>query len=223
MIINKVTIDYYEDLGKTSIEVSGNEGFIQRTVPRLLNSETNYPEIKDNTPIQNRNNMQEHKEKKPTDLLLGGASSGFEPKNADLFKIGTTGTGAFTNRYDKEYEEEINRLNELIVGKTNDEIIQDIINDNIKISMPTAEMNTSYELHHYNTGILINNELEKRFKCRYRCPSCHHEANRYIEQGTPFVNCHDCNREMSVRSVGNNPMDYDDFNNFYIAGDKSEI
>ena len=223
MIINKVTIDYYEDLGKTSIEVSGNEGFIQRTVPRLLNSETNYPEIKDNTSTQSRNNTQGYKEKKPTDLLLGGASSGFEPKNADLFKVGTTATGAFTNRYDKEYEEEINRLNELIVGKTNDEIIQDIINDNIKISIPTAEMDTSYGLHHYNTGILINNELEKRFKCRYRCPSCHHEANRYIEQGTPFVNCHDCNKEMSVRSVGDNPMDYDDFNNFYIAGNKSEI
>lgn len=223
MIINKVTIDYYEDLGKTSIEVSGNEGFIQRTVPRLLNSETNYPEIKDNTPTQNRNNMQGYKEKKPKDLLLGGASRGFEPKNEDLFKVGTTGTGAFTNGYDKEYGEEINRLNELIVGKTNDEIIQDIIDGNIKISMPTSEMDTSDELHHYNTGILINNELEKRFKCRYRCPSCHHEANRYIEQGTPFVNCHDCNKEMSVRSVGNNPMDYDNFNNFYIAGNKSEV
>src|SRR5699024_6667421 len=92
MIINKVNIDYYEDLGKTSIEVSGNEGFIQRTVPRLLNSETNYPEIKDNTSTQSRNNTQGYKEKKPTDLLLGGASSGFEPKNVDLFKVGTTGT-----------------------------------------------------------------------------------------------------------------------------------
>src|SRR5699024_12499741 len=103
---------------------------------------------------QSHNSTKGYKIKKSTDLLLGGASSEFEPKNADICKVGTTGTGAFTNRYEKEYEE-INRLNELIVGKTNDEIIQDIINANIKISITKAEMDTSYGLHHYNTGILI--------------------------------------------------------------------
>lgn len=237
MNINKVTIDYYEDLGKTSIEVTGSEAFIQRTVPHLLNRNTSYPELATQSkPIEssNQNNLaeinKEYKENQATESPKAFANGGIHAHNStlggysisDIFKTGQSGTGAFTSQLDDYITKEVERLDELIKGNTNDDNVQAIINGDIEIGVSTSYLDVNHPLHHYQTGILINNELDKRFKCRYRCSSCKHEANRYITMAQPYVNCHNCNYEMRVRNIGSESTDYDDFNNFYIAGDKTE-
>lgn len=191
---NKVIIDYYEEIGKTSIELAGDDDFIKRILPTVLSNYTTYP----------INRTEEKADAKPKleQKLIPEPEPEPEPLVEDISELETD--------------------NNLEYGKTNDEVIKNIISNKIKDIPMTAELDTNHPLHHYNTGILVNNKRERRYKCRYKCRRCGREANRYVLPTTMTIQCHDCDSSMIVKSVGHSQNDYDSFNNFYIAGDMSD-
>lgn len=53
----------------------------------------------------------------------------------------------------------------------------------------------------------------------YICPDCRNKGKHYVTQGTPFVNCHSCGLEMTLKAAAPGPFPHqDEYGNSYIAG-----
>jgi hypothetical protein len=51
---------------------------------------------------------------------------------------------------------------------------------------------------HWHTGIKIDDDGTKRYRCRYECPSCGDKGKRYIPLGTESIQCRACEKELKV-------------------------
>jgi ribosomal protein L37AE/L43A len=51
---------------------------------------------------------------------------------------------------------------------------------------------------HWHTGIKIDDDGTKRYRCRYECPSCGDKGKRYISLGTESIQCRACEKELKV-------------------------
>jgi hypothetical protein len=89
---------------------------------------------------------------------------------------------------------------------------------------PRYEFNND---NYYVTGIKYNSLNNPIYKCRYKCPQCKKESNRYIKKGTKHIRCWQCQRILKVQpatiygepSKEKDPESYrDEKGNFYIAG-----
>jgi hypothetical protein len=74
----------------------------------------------------------------------------------------------------------------------------------------------------YKTGIKIDEDGTKRYKCRYTC-GCGKKGNHYIPLKTHEVTCHECDQPLDVWLAADKvdalgiPV-RDGFGNYYIAG-----
>ncbi|MCA1066100.1 hypothetical protein QTG56_25575 (plasmid) [Rossellomorea sp. AcN35-11] len=82
--------------------------------------------------------------------------------------------------------------------------------------------------NYFETGIKYDSLNRPMYRCRYKCPKCKSESNKYIRVGTKDVRCWQCNNVMKTRPATphgvpqkkQSPNLYRDQNgNFYIAGD----
>lgn len=74
---------------------------------------------------------------------------------------------------------------------------------------------------YYRTGIKVDEDGTKRYKCRYSC-DCGRKGNHYIPLGVTSVHCHDCNTEIEVEPATfeideNNVPGRDHHGNFFVA------
>jgi hypothetical protein len=73
----------------------------------------------------------------------------------------------------------------------------------------------------YKTGIKVDDDGTKRYKCRYNC-HCGAKGNHYIPLKTVEVNCHECGQPLKV-ALATGEVDAsrvpvrDSFGNYYIA------
>ncbi|GED72591.1 hypothetical protein BRE01_62930 [Brevibacillus reuszeri] len=70
------------------------------------------------------------------------------------------------------------------------------------------------------TGIKIDSDGRKRYRCRYHCVICNNKATHYIFEGSVDVRCHSCRVTMPVKSA--HPEGFpkqDTHGNFYRAGE----
>lgn len=71
------------------------------------------------------------------------------------------------------------------------------------------------------TGIKVNSEGKKKYKCRYWC-ECGSQSNHFVLPGTETIRCHECKSEIDVMPASFNfdgdgiPL-RDNFGNFYVA------
>jgi hypothetical protein len=80
---------------------------------------------------------------------------------------------------------------------------------------------TDVEPEFYKTGIKVDEDGTKRYKCRYTC-RCGKRGNHYIPLRTEEVCCHECGEVLDVllATGGVNASgipERDDFGNFYFA------
>jgi hypothetical protein len=71
------------------------------------------------------------------------------------------------------------------------------------------------------TGIKVNHEGLKKYKCRYWC-ECGSQSNHFIPLGTMTVDCHECGNEIDVMPAtfnfdGDGVPDRDNYGNFFVA------
>jgi hypothetical protein len=89
-----------------------------------------------------------------------------------------------------------------------------------------AALNPNDEPEFYKTGIKIDEDGTKRYKCRYTC-QCGRKGNHYIPLKTPEVWCHDCEEPLEV-GLAAGEVDAkgipvrDDFGNYYYAHSKRD-
>lgn len=87
----------------------------------------------------------------------------------------------------------------------------------------TAKVAKAEEPEHWKTGIKVDEDGTKRYKCHYVC-GCGSKGRRYIPLDFDFVYCRDCESELDVypaaESVGTDGIpDRDGFGNFFVAGE----
>ncbi len=70
------------------------------------------------------------------------------------------------------------------------------------------------------TGIKIDEDGTKRYRCRYQCPICYHKGSHYIYDSSKETWCHSCRMRMKVSPA--HPEGFpntDTHNNFFRSGD----
>lgn len=70
------------------------------------------------------------------------------------------------------------------------------------------------------TGIKIDPDGRKRYRCRYHCVICYQKGTHYIYEGSSEVRCHSCRVGMPVKAA--HPEGFpnrDTKGNFYRAGE----
>jgi hypothetical protein len=84
------------------------------------------------------------------------------------------------------------------------------------------KLQEALEPEFWKTGIKVDEDGSKRYKCRYSCP-CGTKANHYVPLKTSEVNCHECDQPLQL-SLAAGAVDAsgvpvrDEFGNFYVAG-----
>lgn len=99
----------------------------------------------------------------------------------------------------------------------------EIIEDNTKGNDDTHHfINEGKRTHNVTeeTGKRTHNVTgETLYRCRYICPKCDLQSNRYITKNTTTIYCHECNESFTPHS---NKAEYneetDRFGNYYYAG-----
>jgi hypothetical protein len=81
--------------------------------------------------------------------------------------------------------------------------------------------NLDNDQNYWETGIKIDDDGTKRYKCRYWC-KCGSKKNRYIKLGTETIKCFDCLIPIDVMPAthnfdGDGVPEQDDFGNFFVA------
>lgn len=79
-----------------------------------------------------------------------------------------------------------------------------------------------YTATNYKEGYRLNDENQTEYKCRYRCPECGTESNRYLAELVDTVSCHHCKTDMDVHVAVINAAEFkpDYKMNWFVAGDK---
>ncbi|WP_235615618.1 hypothetical protein [Brevibacillus reuszeri] len=70
------------------------------------------------------------------------------------------------------------------------------------------------------TGIKIDGDGRKRYRCRYHCVICSNQATHYVFEGSVDVRCNSCRATMPVKSA--HPEGFpnrDTYGTFYRAGE----
>jgi hypothetical protein len=70
------------------------------------------------------------------------------------------------------------------------------------------------------TGIKVDPDGRKRYRCRYHCVICNYRANHYIYENSTEIKCHSCGMAMPVSPAHPDGFpNADTHNNFFRAGD----
>lgn len=98
-------------------------------------------------------------------------------------------------------KEKVEKEKSFILDKTQHEIIQTVEKDRGRTK--------------YNTTV---NSLLKH-QTYYICPECRNKGKHFVFKGTPYVNCHECGFEMTLKAAAPGPFPHqDEYGNSYIAG-----
>lgn len=74
------------------------------------------------------------------------------------------------------------------------------------------------------TGIKIDPEGRRRYKCRYHCVICNIRATHYIFEGSAEIKCHSCKAGMPVFSASPEGFpNRDTHGNYYRAGEYQDF
>ncbi|MFL0365364.1 hypothetical protein ACH0BF_20360 [Pseudobacillus sp. 179-B 2D1 NHS] len=77
------------------------------------------------------------------------------------------------------------------------------------------------EPEHWRTGIKIDEDGTKRYKCRYWC-SCGNKGNHYVPLDAEYTYCHECDKDIPVETATfeidkDGIPGRDEYGNFFIA------
>lgn len=89
----------------------------------------------------------------------------------------------------------------------------------------STELKETYETNEevpewIKTGIKIDEDERKRYRCRYHCVICNNKGTHYIYEGSSEIRCHSCKMDMPVKPA--HPEGFpnqDTHGNFYRAGE----
>lgn len=77
------------------------------------------------------------------------------------------------------------------------------------------------------TGMKVDADERKRYRCRYHCVICNHKGTHYIFEASTEIKCHSYRMPMPVkaahpegfRNEKDGSLNFDSFGNFFRAGD----
>lgn len=126
----------------------------------------------------------------------------------------------------ENFKKELSRIGEIITSRNRK---LPVLGQETRSSFPISEsavVKTEEEPEHWKTGIKIEEDGTKRYRCYYRC-ECGAKGKRYIFIDADTVDCRDCGEPMFVElatgSVDTEGIpERDSFGNFFVAGERSE-
>lgn len=81
------------------------------------------------------------------------------------------------------------------------------------------EVKTTVEHNRGRTKINTTINSLLKHQTYYICPDCNNRGKHFVLQGTPFVNCHECGKEMTLKAAASGQFPHKDiYGNTYIAG-----
>lgn len=128
----------------------------------------------------------------------------------------------------KAYSQFFEKVKPLEVSAEADEAVQksdDIINKMIEGFGNAEELKQVYcateEVPEFVlTGLKVDDDGRKRYRCRYHCVICNNRATHYIFEASTEIKCHSCRMPMPVKAA--HPEGFpnrDTKGNFYRAGE----
>ena len=126
---------------------------------------------------------------------------------------------AYSNFFEKMNQQE------KVTREKNVHASEDIKKQMIQGLQQTEELKQVYEAvddqpEWVRTGVKVDSDGRKRYRCRYHCVICNHKGKHYIFEGSVDIKCHSCRKAMPVSSA--HPEGFpnqDTHGNFYRAGE----
>jgi hypothetical protein len=150
--------------------------------------------------------------KNPWKLL--GSASGSEQKLMETFEQ--------TEQRQSQKETKESRPRRLpIIDREHSEIVP------VGLALQKALEKKSEVPSWWHTGIKVDGDGTRRYRCRYECPACGDKGKRYIPLGTKTIQCRKCEAELKVVTAtgmwdATGIPCRDTWGNFFIANELAE-